>query len=353
MRWIDHGPGAASALAAGILFGASTPLAKQLIRDTDPWMLAGLLYLGSGAGLAAYQLLRLAVQGRNTKAALPGGSAWWLAAAILAGGVIAPVLMMYGLKLVAGSSASLLLNLEGVFSVLLAWFVFRESFDLRILSGVVAISAGAVLLSLHGPLAWQGVMGPLAIAAACFAWALDNNFTRKVALNDVAQIAMMKGLVAGGVNVAIAFLLGAPAPRAPAMAAAGCVGLFGYGVSLVLFVIALRHLGAARTAAYFSVAPFVGAAIAVGFYNDPVTIQLLLAGILMGIGLWLHLSEEHHHEHIHGHMIHEHRHVHDAHHQHQHAPGEAGAEPHVHVHTHEPLRHAHSHYPDEHHRHPH
>jgi hypothetical protein len=171
-------------------------------------------------------------------------------------------------------------------------------------------------------------------------------------MNDVTQIAMLKGLVAGSVNVAIAAALGRATPSAAGLLAAGAVGLGGYGLSLVLFVIALRYLGTARTGAYFSIAPFVGALIAVVFFSEPVTIQLGCAGVLMIVGLWLHLTERHEHEHTHAPLTHNHLHVHDSHHQHIHA-GQAGAEPHVHAHTHAPLRHAHAHYPDEHHRHDH
>jgi drug/metabolite transporter (DMT)-like permease len=216
---------------------------------------------------------------------------------------------------------------------------------------VLAITAGAVLLSVGGSVAWGDAIGPIAIAVACLAWALDNNLTRKVALTDVTFIAMLKGLVAGSVNIAIAAAVGASWPGTNAILDAGAVGLAGYGVSLVLFVIALRHLGTARTGAYFSIAPFAGALIAVVFFGEPLTIQLIAAGALMGAGLWLHLSERHDHEHMHARVIHDHRHMHDIHHQHHHAAGLT--EPHSHVHTHEPLRHRHPHFPDEHHRHVH
>jgi drug/metabolite transporter (DMT)-like permease len=345
-------PGVLSAISAGVLFGASTPLAKKLVHGIDPWMLAGLLYLGSGIGLGALKTLRYFLRPRRADHVLRGADRWWLAAAITAGGIIAPVLMMYGLSATAASSASLLLNLEGVFSVLIAWFVFRENFDRRVALGVLAITAGALLLSVNGGLIWGNAIGPAAIAAACLAWALDNNFTRKVALNDVTQIAMLKGLVAGSVNVAIAAALGRAAPGTAAILGAGAVGLGGYGLSLVLFVIALRYLGTARTGAYFSIAPFVGALIAVVFFSEPVTTQLVSAGVLMMVGLWLHLTERHEHEHMHAQLTHTHLHVHDSHHQHAHA-GQAGDEPHVHTHTHAPLRHVHPHYPDEHHRHDH
>jgi drug/metabolite transporter (DMT)-like permease len=347
-------PGVLSALSAGMLFGASTPLAKILVHGIDPWMLAGLLYLGSGIGLGSYRVLRSFLRApRADRACIRGTDRWWLAAAITAGGIIAPVLMMYGLTRTAASSASLLLNLEGVFSILIAWFVFRENFDRRIALGVLAISAGALLLSVNGPFRWDNAVGPGAIAAACLAWALDNNFTRKVALNDVTQVAMLKGLVAGSVNIAIAAALGRSTPGAASILAAGVVGLGGYGLSLTLFVIALRYLGTARTLAYFSIAPFVGALLAVAFLSEPVTMPLLCAGVLMMTGLWLHLTERHEHEHTHAHLTHNHLHVHDLHHQHQHDAGQAEAEPHVHIHTHAPLRHAHPHYPDDHHRHKH
>ena len=345
--------GAASALSAGVLFGASTPLAKRLILDVDPWMLAGLLYLGSGVGLCAINLLRRLARGSGSEVApFRTAERFWLAAAIMAGGVVAPVLMMYGLRRTAASSASLLLNLEGVFSVLLAWFAFHENFDRRVACGVLAISAGALILSADGGMVLSNALGPAAIAGACLCWALDNNLTRKVALNDVARIAMLKGIAAGAVNVAIAAFLGSSLPRAPVILAAGAVGFVGYGLSLVLFVLALRHLGAARSSAYFSVAPFVGAVIAVVFFDDQLTVQLLGAGALMSVGLWLHLSERHDHEHTHAPVTHAHRHVHDEHHRHQHG-ADAGSAPHSHPHTHEPLRHAHPHYPDEHHRHVH
>jgi drug/metabolite transporter (DMT)-like permease len=346
---LDAGVG--SALLAGLLFGASTPLAKRLIQDIDPWMLAGLLYLGSGLGLGAYRALRHAMHLKEVR--LHGPDRWWLAAAIMAGGVVAPVLMMYGLKRTAGSSASLLLNLEGVFTTLIAWFVFHENFDRRIALGVAAITAGACLLTLGSAAGWDNAVGPAAIAAACLAWALDNNLTRKVALSDVTLIAMLKGLAAGSVNVAIAAAVGASWPAFDGILAAGAVGLAGYGVSLVLFVIALRLLGTARTGAYFSIAPFAGALIAVLFFKEPVTPQLIGAGALMAVGLWLHLSEWHDHEHTHARLVHDHRHVHDEHHRHEHGAQDAGAEPHSHEHAHEPLRHRHQHYPDEHHRHMH
>jgi drug/metabolite transporter (DMT)-like permease len=339
--------GALLALASAALFGASTPFAKALVGAVAPWLLAGLLYLGSGLGLL---VASFALKGREAplrRADLP-----WLAAIVLAGGVIGPVLLMFGLAATPASSAALLLNLEGVLTLAIAWVVFRENVDLRIGAGAAAILLGAGLLSWNGT-AQQFGWGTIAIAAACLAWAIDNNLTRKLSNADPLQVAMVKGLAAGSVNVALALAIGARWPGPATVAAAGAIGFLGYGVSLALFVLALRHLGTARTAAYFSLAPFVGAALAIVFFAEPVTPVFIAAAGLMAMGLYLHLAERHAHEHAHDTLVHEHRHAHDAHHHHAHAPGDPAGEPHSHAHAHGGLVHSHPHFPDIHHRHSH
>ncbi|HQT54396.1 MAG TPA: EamA family transporter, partial [Phenylobacterium sp.] len=252
----------------------------------------------------------------------------------------------------AASTSALLLNLEGLATMAIAWIVFRENVDRRLLLGAAAILAGAVVLSWQGGPTGLG-LGALAIAGACLAWGIDNNLTRKLSAADPVQIALIKGLVAGAVNLTLALALGAQMPPLTATLAAGLVGLLGYGVSLVMFVLALRHLGAARTGAYFSTAPFIGAGLAIAMFGEPITMQLLVASALMIVGVVLHLMEAHEHPHTHEALDHEHRHVHDAHHQHDHAPGDPPGEPHSHPHRHTPLTHTHPHYPDLHHRHGH
>jgi len=346
----NHGlrqAGIPAALAAALLFGAGTPLAKWLLGTIDPWMLAALLYLGSGLGLASYR--RLA---RLPAARLAAGEWPWLAGAIAAGGVAAPVLLMFGLSGMPASGASLLLNAEGVFTALLAWFAFRENFDRRIALGMAAIVAGALLLSWPGEARFAGLWPALAILGACLCWGIDNNLTRKVSLTDATWIAAIKGLAAGAINLMLALMLGAALPASLATIGAMGLGLLAYGVSLALFVVALRHLGTARTGAYFSIAPFFGALLALAL-GDPLTPQLLLAAALMGLGLWLHLSERHEHEHVHEALEHEHEHVHDEHHQHTHDEPVAPGTRHRHWHRHEPLIHTHPHFPDAHHRHRH
>ena len=355
--------GVTYALAAALLFGMGTPLAKMLLANVNPLMLAALLYLGSGLGLAIARAVQY--KNRPERAVLPQGAQWlWLGGAVLAGGIVGPVLLMLGLQNFPAADASLLLNSEGVLTALLAWFVFKENFDRRIALGMLAIVAGGLVLS------WprEGVPGvggsifpALLIVAACLAWAIDNNLTRKVALLDAGFIAMSKGLVAGSVNLALAWAMGASLPDAGIVAQAAVLGFASYGASLVLFVLALRHLGTARTGAYFSIAPFAGALLAVALLGEPATVPLLIGGALMAIGVALHLTERHSHKHTHEPLLHDHEHSHadingvmvDVHHAHSHATPVAPGATHQHVHQHASLAHTHAHFPDAHHRHGH
>ena len=345
--------GVSFAMLAAVLFGASTPFSKILLEKTAPVMLAGLLYLGSGIGLTIWSRFRSHSKESTGEAQLRRADLTWLAGAILAGGIIGPVLLMVGLAISAASSTSLLLNLEGVFTAVLAWFVFKENFDRRIALGMVAITLGGLVLSWGGRLEVGVPWGALAITGACLAWGIDNNLTRRVSAGDPVQIAAIKGLVAGAVNLTIALAIGAHVPAFLTVTMAALLGFFGYGVSLTLFVLALRHIGTARTGAYFSLAPFVGALISVLILRDGLTYQLVIAAALMGVGVWLHLTERHEHEHLHEGIEHDHRHVHDEHHQHEHDEGVPLDEPHSHPHRHERMVHSHHHYPDIHHRHAH
>ncbi|MDB5839321.1 MAG: cnrT [Herminiimonas sp.] len=355
MTSIHSGP--TYALLAALLFGASTPFAKLLVGRMEPLVLAGLFYLGSGIGLGAWLFMRSAIFRKTDIAGFTRTDLPWLAGAILAGGIIGPILLMTGLRMTPASTASLLLNLEGVFTALLAWFVFREQFDRRILIGMILIVLAGILLSSDqqvsggegSPVPW----GALCITAACLCWALDNNLTRKVAASDAVQIAALKGMAAGLVNLAIAWRLDLPFPATSSIIAAGIVGFCGYGLSLVLFVLALRQLGSARTGAYFSVAPFAGAALSIMMLDDRPGLLFFVAAMLMCIGIWLHLTERHSHRHRHTPMAHAHTHTHDMHHRHAHGFDWDGKEPHSHPHQHEALEHEHPHFPDIHHRHRH
>ncbi|CAG0976250.1 hypothetical protein BURK1_01498 [Burkholderiales bacterium] len=339
------------ALLSAALFGASTPIAKRLLASVDPWVLAGILYLGAGVGLAIVDRLRRLMRLPGVEAPLRRPDFPRLAIAIAFGGILAPVLLMFGLARSDAAGASLLLNVEGLATMAIAWIAFRENVDRRLVAGALAIVSGGVVLGWGGEVSTQG--GALLIVGACLCWGIDNNVTRGLAAADPVRIATIKGLVAGTVNLALGLWSGAPMPDADAIGATAAVGFLGYGVSLVLFVLGLRHLGTARTAAYFSLAPFVGALVAIVLLGEPVTARLLLAGALMGAGLWLHLAERHDHEHAHDASDHEHRHRHDEHHRHDHGAEVPAGEAHSHRHRHAPIVHRHSHYPDLHHRHRH
>ncbi len=344
-------PGILFALLSAALFGASTPFAKFLLGSVDPWLMAGLLYLGAGIGLLLVHLSRGVLHMPAIEAPLRRADLPWLALVIAAGGVCGPLLLMVGLARTDAAGTSLLLNLEGLATMGIAWVVFHENVDRRLLLGALAILAGAVLLSWQGRASFQ--WGALPIAGACVCWGIDNNLTRKLSSSDPMQIAMLKGLCAGMVNFMLALLHGAALPPVGTVLVVGVVGFLGYGVSLALFVLGLRDLGTARTGAYFSLAPFVGAVLAVVMLGEPLTAQLIVAGGLMGVGLWLHLAERHDHEHVHEALEHDHRHRHDEHHRHEHGPDAPAGEPHTHWHRHPPLVHRHPHYPDLHHRHGH
>jgi drug/metabolite transporter (DMT)-like permease len=352
---VDKAPawrrGVGCALGAAALFGISTPFAKLLLGGLSPVMLAGLLYLGSGIGLT---LLRTVRRWRGTESVpLIRPDIPWLAGAVLFGGVLGPVLLMLGLRSTPASAVALLLNLEGVFTALLAWFVFRENVDRRIALGMVFIVSGGVALAWQPNEGLSLPTGSIAVAAACLCWAIDNNLTQRVSAADPMLVASVKGLAAGLANTTLGLVFLSTVPRPGVLLSAALVGFAGYGLSLMLFVVALRHLGTARTAAYFSLAPFIGTGAAFVMLREPITPGLAVAGALMAAGVWLHLSERHVHEHAHEGLAHRHTHHHDEHHRHDHPLGTDAAEPHAHWHVHAPIVHKHPHYPDIHHRHGH
>lgn len=347
---------ASPALVAALLFGASTPIAKLLVGEMPPLLLAGLLYVGSGLGLGLLLMVRQLRIGGSAPTAdalrIPRNDLRWLAGAILFGGVLGPALLMLGLTRTSAASASLLLNIEGVLTAVLAWVAFKENADLRIVLGMIAIVMGGALLSWE-PGAGAFSSGALLVVAACLCWAIDNNLTRRVSTNDAMLVACAKGLLAGLFNTGLAVLLGASLPAWSALVASLLLGFFAYGVSLTLFVVALRTLGTARTGAYYSVAPLFGVVLSLVFWPQMPGVLFWSAALLMALGVWLHLSELHEHEHTHDVLVHSHGHRHDEHHRHEHDFPWHGEEPHTHLHRHEALTHTHSHYPDVHHRHRH
>jgi drug/metabolite transporter (DMT)-like permease len=346
------------ALVAAVAFGVAAPLAKRLGAELPPLALAGLLYLGAGLALLAAGLVaRAARRGeRPREAPLERRDLPVLAAMIACGGVAGPVLLMVGLARLEGQAASLLLNLEVVLTALGAALAFHEHLGRRGAAAVGAVTLGAALLALRGGSEMAGASGSwwgaLAVAGACAAWAADNNFSRLLSARDPMQVARWKALAAGAVSLALAALTSARLPPVRAIGAALAVGAVGYGASLVLYLRAQRGLGAARTAALFATAPFVGAAASLPLLGERPTLALGGAAALMALGAWLLATEHHEHTHRHESLAHAHLHTHDEHHQHVHT-GDEGPAPHSHPHVHAAIEHAHPHAPDLHHRHRH
>ncbi|GAB4263678.1 MAG: DMT family transporter [Deferrisomatales bacterium] len=339
-------------LAAAVLFGVTTPVSKLLVTRADPLVLAGVFYVASGLALALGRAVdRRARGGAVRETPLAPADLPWLAGAVVAGGVAAPVLLLVGLRATSAAAASLLLNLEVVFTVALARLVFGEPLGPRVGWGTAAIVTGCAVLSWPEGSVQGGFGGLAAVTAACLGWAVDNNLTRQVSGADPLAVAAVKGLAAGAVNLALAAWLGRAVPAPGVVGAAAVVGAAGYGASLVLFVYGLRHLGAARTVGYFSLAPFVGAGAAVVALGEAPGWGLAAGGALAALGVWLHLGERHEHLHVHREPPHDHPHAHDAHHGHPHPEG--GDPGHRHLHDHRGRIHRHPHVPDIHHRHRH
>lgn len=347
--------GALLGLSAAALFGVSAPMAKLLLPSSTPLVLASLLYLGGGLGLTCLEALRrLRPSGvAGSEARLGRRDVPLLLGVIACGGVLGPVLMLVGLQRLSGVSASLLLNLEGPFTILLALLVFGEHLGRAGALAAGFVMAGAAVLGfqegdLHGD-----VLGVLSLAGACLAWAVDNNLTQRLSLKDPVALVRTKALGSGTCTLILAWLTGQPFPSGTVLGAALVLGFASYGLSIVLDAYALRLLGAAREAAYFATAPFVGALVAVPLLGERLRPLDLLAGMLMAAGVVLLLRERHGHVHTHAAIEHEHLHVHDAHHQHAHPSGTDFTEPHSHPHRHAPVTHDHPHVSDLHHRHKH
>ncbi len=349
-----HRPVIDALLAAG-LFGASAPLAKLLLGAVDPIPLAALLYLGAGFGLALYIVwLRAFVGDAPDEAELDRGDLPWVAGAVLSGGVAAPILLLYGLRATPAATAALLLNSELVATGVIAAVVFREFIGRWIWGAILMITAGSVLLTLDPAAGWGVSHGAVLIVAACVMWGIDNNLTRRISLNDPKRIVAIKGLAAGGVSTALAFALGKPFPGAGYIALGLLLGGVSYGISIVLFVRALRYLGAARTGALFGTAPFIGAAVSLMAFRNLPTGSFFLSSPLLVLGAGILFRERHEHGHAHALLTHTHAHTHtDGHHGHAHPNRVLLARRHSHRHTHVPMVHAHPHRPDIHHRHRH
>ena len=342
------------ALLSAALFGLSTPIAKVLIGDIPPVALAGLLYLGAFAGLSIYSIGKALVSSDRSRRAPPlrRKDVPWLVGAVMAGGIAGPISLMLGLKYVSGFSASLLLNLEGVATALIAVLLFKEAAGRRLWLALGCMTLAGVFLSWDPVEGNFSIAGPLLIVFGMVCWGVDNNLTRNISDKDPVQITIVKGAVAGTVSLSAALFLGMKVPFNHLVPLALTLGAFSYGVSLVLFIKALEGLGSARTGTFFSFGPFVGALASLVILREWIGWVMFPAAGLMAFGVWLIATEKHSHVHLHEEVTHSHSHGHDdGHHTHKHA-GDV-QEPHSHEHLHVEQIHSHVHWPDTHHRHEH
>lgn len=296
------------AAIGAILFGASAPFSKVLLGDIGPVTLAGLLYLGSGIGLSTLIMLRKLKGGHDERLSLSKKDMPWLAGSVLAGGICAPIALLWGLSNTSAATGSLLLNFECVATSMIAFFFFREYLNRRILLAIGAITAASLVLSLGTEGGFGVSVGALGVLAACIFWGVDNNLTRKISAKDPAAIGAIKGLAAGSVNFTLGMIISTALPPAGAALSAMAVGCVSYGISIMLFIVAMRGLGAARTSAWFGIAPFAGVLLSFLVFHDLPGLRFFVALPLMIAGAALLFGEEHSHVHSHAAVEHEHPH---------------------------------------------
>ena len=339
--------GGVLALLAAALFGLSTPFVQAWGQGVGPFTTAALLY--AGAALIAVFLRKP----KDREAQLQPGDAGRLLAMALFGAVIGPVALVWGLQRTSGVSASLMLTLEAVVTALLAWRLYGETVDKRVVLAMGTLLVGGVVLALDQ--GFQGgvqLMGLLAVMAATVAWGIDNTLSRGVADRDPGQVVLVKAVLGLSATGWLAWWRAEPLPAELPMVMLLLIGASGYGLSLRFYLLAQRAFGAARTGSVFAFAPFIGAVAAFALGETTVSPYLALGGLLMLMGVLLHLAESHAHEHGHEWLEHEHAHRHDdGHHTHSHTSMPSG--PHSHWHRHDPLTHTHAHVPDIHHGHTH
>jgi len=340
------------AILAALLYGISLPVSKILLTEIPPTLMAAFLYLGAGLGMAILALIKRSnnleqKEAKLTRQELP----FTLAMIVL--DIAAPIFLMAGLSMTIAANASLLSNFEIVATSLLAMLIFKESIGKRLWLAISLITLSSIILSADTLSGFSFSAGSLFILLACLCWGLENNCTRKLSIKNPLQIVIIKGLSSGLGALLIALLiLSEKAAHGGYIFAALVLGFFSYGLSIFFYVYAQRELGAARTSAYYAIAPFIGVALSFLLLGEKPTASFIVALPIMLIGAYFAVSEKHKHQHTHPQMIHEHRHSHDdEHHSHQHDAQVFGE--HSHPHRHEEIKHEHSHTNDIHHNHPH
>lgn len=341
-------------IIAAILFGASAPFSKLLLSDIPPLQLAGLLYLGSGLFLLILYLVKNIFIKAKVEAKLQKTDLLWLAGAVISGGILAPIALMFGLSITPAATASVLLNFEAASTTVIAAFFFREHIGKRVVVALAVLTIASIVLAMDFSGNFGFSFGALFVLLACILWGVDNNLTRNISLKDPVVIVIVKGIGAGSFSFVLSLMTGSPFPSLSHTIPALLVGGFCYGASLLLFILALRGLGSARASSFFASAPFIGAGLSFLIFKDAPTIQFFVALPIVLAGTFLLFSESHLHFHAHDEFEHDHVHTHpDEHHNHSHGSDIPDSDMHSHNHNHESLCHSHGHLPDIHHRHAH
>lgn len=339
------------AILAAALFGISAPISKLLLEKIPPMLMAALLYLGAGIGMLIISLIKNTKKNKQKEAKI-GRKELPFTIGMIVLDIAAPMFLMIGLTMTTASNASLLNNFEIVVTSLIALFIFKEAIGKRLWIAIFFITISSIILSVADFSSFSFSIGSIFVLLACICWGLENNCTRMMSLKDPMQIVVVKGLGSGLGALIIALLNKEYTSDIGYIFIALILGFFAYGLSIFFYVTAQRELGAARTSAYYAVAPFIGVGLSLLMYNEKITWNFVIAAILMVFGTYYAAVEKHNHKHIHEIIIHEHRHNHsEGHHNHTHEGFTSGE--HSHEHTHEAVEHAHDHTPDMHHAHSH
>lgn len=339
------------AILAAALYGISSPVSKLLLVELQPTLMAALLYLGAGIGMLGINIAKSLSKKEKLEAKLTKKELPYIIGMVVLD-IAAPIFLMLSLTMTTAANVSLLNNFEIVATSMIALFIFKEAIGRRMWVAIALITAASILLSINDVGSFSFSFGSLFVILACVCWGLENNCTRMLSLKDPIQIVVIKGFGSGAGSLIIALIGGIAAIKMIYVGLALLLGFVAYGLSIYFYILAQRTLGAARTSAYYAVAPFVGVLISVSIFGQPMTWLFIAALVIMILGAYFAAVEQHKHLHKHEAIVHEHRHNHqDGHHTHTHE--DPSGQEHSHLHEHKQAEHAHKHTPDIHHSHPH
>ncbi len=341
------------AILAATLYGISSPLSKLLLVEIPGTLIAALLYLGAGLGMLAINLIVSIRKKEPTEEKISKYDAPYILGMVLLD-IAAPISLMIGLNMTTSANAALINNFEIVATSLMALLIYKEAIGKRLWIGISFITLASILLSFEDLSSFSFSLGSVFVLLACLFWGFENNCTRMLSLKNPLQIVVVKGFGSGFGSLIIALSLKQYSANTLYILLALSLGFIAYGLSIYFYILAQRELGAARTSAYYAVAPFIGVLLSVLIFDQPIALSFILALLLMIVGVYFSGAERHKHLHTHNEIMHAHRHHHqDNHHNHTHDDGLCHNTEHSHFHVHEKTEHSHAHTPDMHHNHAH